>query len=331
MAGDDHGQAVGAGDAVGLSEPDRVCPEPGIYHGVSFADYKAWDAMNASTLVEGFHGGVVDASRLEAFISGRRTKAETKDLRFGRALHARILEPELFDREWITSKPCEAALQSGKNKGEPCGLTAAYVSPDDDGCDRWYCGKHKSDVYREPQNYVTTEERERIERCRARAYKNREVQLLHKFPGSEVSIVFDLFGVRCKGRLDKLCDDGTNIIIADPKKVAQDQLTRDGFRRTIYNLKYYIKAAFYCDGVKSLMKRTPSFCWIPIEDDEPFNVAAFYMDEATYNAGRLDCFHLLSAYKRGMETGEWPGAFQDAEECGLSEWILKQYKGQEIG
>jgi hypothetical protein len=299
-----------------------VTPEPGIYEGVPFAEYREWEAMNASTLVYGLQS----MRHLHAALHGLMGK-DSPALRFGRAMHSRLLEPDLYAAEWPVAGPCSQFVGSGRRKNKPCGRPGRYASPDGH---LWVCGQHKLDGYAEPADYVTAEEHARIERIRRHAMEHAEIRHLRRFPGSETSLVFDLLGVRCKARLDKLVRTDAGAVIVDLKKVAAGRLTERAWQRSVRDYAYHFKAAFYLDGLKALTGDEATFSWVVLEDGEPFDVALFYADPFTLDAGRQDYVRVLDGFKRATESGVWPGAFPEPIECGLSQFDLREYAGQGV-
>ncbi len=111
-------------------------PEPGIYPGIPFADYAKIPAMNCSTL----RWGEASMRHLKAAMDGHLKRDDSADLRFGRAFHIRVLEPERYAESVIVRGPCEAILKSGPRKGGACGSGGAGMIGG-----AWYCGTHGGD------------------------------------------------------------------------------------------------------------------------------------------------------------------------------------------
>lgn len=100
----------------------------GFHRGLSFAEYAAIPALNASTLVKAFtKGGSLSMKRLHAAVEGRIKFDETDDMRLGRAVHCRILEPERYRQDFLVASKCVAPVAS--RKGEACGNSAKLICP----------------------------------------------------------------------------------------------------------------------------------------------------------------------------------------------------------
>lgn len=299
-----------------------TCPDPGIYT-VPFAEYCGWDAMNISTLVE----GMASMRRLRAKLDGRLESADSSALRFGRAVHCRLLEPDLFCTSFPTAEKCCATLKP-KRKADPpqqCKSFGRYIGPEG-----WYCGTHAGDDVFVPTDFVMPEELERIERIRESAFGHKEIAAIRQFGGAEQSVVFDLLGVRCKARLDKWIPENGGYIV--DVKTTSKPLTDSQWQRTMVDLNYHVKAAFYIEAVKSLGCEAPEFVWVVVETAEPFDVAAIRLDDEARRVGRFEALQLLSRYAACLDSGVWPGAYPELVTwIGLPPWELKKYEGQEIG
>lgn len=299
-------------------------PEPGIYPDVPFEQYAAWDAMNASTLVEGLQS----MRRLRAKLDGKLPDADSDAKRFGRAVHCRLLEPDRYPTAFPQVAKCVATTKPAKKGDEPkpCKNYGSVIRTDGE----WLCGVHaQGDEYR-PKDFITPEESERVEEIRKNAFDHREIRQIRRFFGSEVSIVFDLCGVRCKARLDKLIEAGGGFII--DVKTTSKPLTESGWSKQIADLNYHFKAAFYLEAVKALKGVEPEFWWVVVEVSPPFDVAAIRMSDFDRSAGRWDVMQVLTQYRQCLESGLWPGAFPElVQHVGLPPWKAKEYSCVELG
>lgn len=306
------------------------CPEPGIYYDVPFADYSRWSAMNGSTLCE----GLLSMLRLKAAIDGELDRGDTPAMRFGRAVHCRLLEPDKYPTAFPVAERCCATLKPKRKGDEPgqCSHTGRYMAPNG-----WVCGQHATEQDYEPPDFLMPEEAERVEKIRRNALGDKEagvrghedVMWMAGRGHSEVSIVFDLSGVRCKARLDKWIPD--NSLIVDLKTISRPFSERV-WLNTVLDLHYHIKAAMYIEAAKSLGHERPAFAWVFVETSPPYDVAVIALAPDVESAGREDLLMLLSSYKSCLESGEWPGQYpRMVSHFTLPAWKLREYEGQEIG
>lgn len=295
------------------------CPEPGVYHDVRYETYASWPAMRASVLVEGMKSMLA----LKAAIDGEKPDSDTDAMRFGRAVHCRLFEPDLFPTSFPQVERCVAMTKPAKKGDEPkpCRNLGRYIRGDG----QWLCGQHAPDGTYEPRDYVTESEVSRIEKIRRRAMDHDELKHVRRYPGGEVSLVFDYLGVRCKCRCDKLIQGGGGFIL-DPKALGGEQFDEDAFAKEIAKRKYHVKAAMYLLGVKELLGLDAQFWWVFYQPQSPHDIGVVRMTETDRRIGTFEVRRVLDEYKRCLAADEWPGAFPGVlDHVGLSAWEVKKY------
>lgn len=88
-----------------------------------------------------------------------------------------------------------------------------------------------------------------------------------------------------------------------------DDVSDEGFRRTIMRLGYHISAAWYLDTLQGLYgsDAPTGFFWLAAQKKRPFDVAVHIASEGQLRLGRLQ----YQAYKRRLiecfEANHWPG------------------------
>jgi hypothetical protein len=283
----------------------QYCELPGVNsHAISFAAGKTMRHM-------------------QAYLKGEIPDKDSHDKRFGRALHAAILEPEAY-RKIPTAGPCSEIIKDGKNKGKHCGCQATYFI-----ADQWRCGKHCKDV--EPiKDYVTDEETARIERIISEIKQAGQLAQFRRPGWSEVVIEFELMGIKCKARLDRLPADGSAII--DIKKVQVGKAGKDDFEKSCESYGYHIQAAFYCLAVHAITGQFPIFTWLIVEDGPPYAVNLLDASDFVLRAGRHEIEETLRRWKRATETGKFTGYIGPrTPEGGLPPYAVNRYRNLELG
>ena len=97
-------------------------PDPGIYHGIPFQEYKSWPACNASALKIAAN---VTAKHMRAYMSGLMD-TDSPSRRFGRAQHCYMLEGlEAFESRISVATPCAAPIQKGPGRGNRAAVRAS--------------------------------------------------------------------------------------------------------------------------------------------------------------------------------------------------------------
>ncbi|MFH1602776.1 MAG: PD-(D/E)XK nuclease-like domain-containing protein [Pseudomonadota bacterium] len=288
------------------------CPPPGVYH-IGMAAYQRIPAANASSLKLGLQ---YSALHMRETLGGRLHR-DSAALRFGRAVHCRLLEPATFQESWPVVGPCEALLKSGARQDQPCGANGA--AQDDAG--HWYCGKHLPGAHTKPDDYVTPSEAASIKQMAASIYDHEVVKLLRSHGGCEVTLIWERDGLPCKARLDKLIDDPLTVV--DLKTTAFGGGTGRAIKWAVSEYQYDLSAAWYCDAVKAVTGNRASFFWVFAEKESPYAVAAAPLKPAMREVGRMKTNRAWAMYLHGVKTGEWPGYGVVAVDP--SDWEIKAY------
>lgn len=297
---------------------------PGIYPGVSMADYSALSRMNCSTL----RWARASMRHLHAAMMRRIEREDTEALQFGRAMHIRILEPDRYAAAVLIRRSCAAPLKSGERKGEPCGCTGVGMSGGD-----WYCGKHGGDegTLDAKLEYITEAEAWSIEQV-SEAIKEHKIDNLRRAKGLfEVAVIGQLCGVDFKARLDKLITSPSAIV--DVKKVAapaspdRSLCGPEDFEKRIASYGYGMAAAAYVDLVEGVTGVRPRWYWLVVEDGPPFTVSCFKASDALLEAGRNEYSGMLYRYKECVASGKWPGPAVEPVTIDGPAWWLKQNGG----
>jgi exodeoxyribonuclease VIII len=300
---------------------DKIAPpEPGVYQGIAFDTYRAWDALNISTLL----WATCSMEHVKACLDGVIEDTVTDAKQFGSALHCRVLEPDEFAVRYAIVPGCQAKLKSGKNAGEDCGARASYRTADG----LYMCGKHAPPDAEEPDNIITPEQHARLEAINAKVRAHPVVKLIRQHGGFECSIVWERSGILCKARLDKWitgakCPD----TVLDLKKVQLGGASDEAFSRAIKNYHYHMKAAWYADAAKSMNGIDPVFVWLAVEEKPPYGVNVMCCDADTMQIGRYMNEQVFERYRLCLEKGEWPGYCNDIHLGGLPDYEKRNFQG----
>lgn len=303
----------------------QVFPGPGIYTNVSRAEYDRWPYLNMSKLLHARKSAQHLKAALDGLIDRKTTAKE-----FGKAFHARLLEPSVYHQEFRVAERCHAILSSGKNAGTQCRNDGKLYW---DGV--WHCGTHAEPGDEEPENVISPDEAHRIELMASAVKDHPVVNLMRQHGGYEASMIWRPPGydVTCKLRVDKwiagsLTPAGTcPPTILDLKKASEGGADDDDFSRSIDKYGYHVRAAFYCDAVEQITGARPNFIWIVVEDTYPFALSVLYPDQDAMSVGRIVYRECLDKYTVGMTTGLWPGYSNDVQAVGLPGYVLSKYKG----
>jgi hypothetical protein len=151
-------------------------------------------------------------------------------------------------------------------------------------------------------------------------------------PGwSEVVIEADLFGVKCKARIDRLTADCGAII--DCKKCQVGKADQESFAKSVANYGYHIQAAFYAEVVRAAVGEYPLFTWMIIEDKPPHCVNVIDASNFDLQVGRWEVQRVLDQWKRATETGVYHGVLREHATVagGIPAWLASRYHGIDLG
>lgn len=295
-------------------------PEPGVYPGVSFADYHSWDAASNSRLTKLRRS----PAHLKAYLEepGQTTQA----LAIGRAVHSAVLEPDSFGSQYVVAGQCEATK---KGDGQRCGNQGiAYRS--DAG---WLCGVHAKGFvgFDNTRTVISDVDHAICLRIRDRVHSKKGVRLFLSGEGrAELSLLWtdEASGVLCKARHDRHTPWLAGGAIVD-LKTTTDASPR-AFERSIFNLGYNRQGAHYINGAKAHGLPVEHFVIIAVEKEPPFECAIYRVTEGALDAGEEQLRVLLARYAECLRTNEWPGYSDEAVDIALPDWAWTQV-AEEVG
>ena len=291
------------------TEAAVVTPGWGIYPGVPFEEYKAWDAVNASLLCKLDEATPGHARSYQLGLGD----TDTKPKKMGRLTHTALLEPKVFD-ETVITLPADAPNRvpdNHRHAKKPSQATLDKIA----FWDEWDA---------DPREKINPKDMELLQGMK-RSVQRSQCRDYLLGGQSEVCIVWidKPTGLLCKGRLDYLQQDGWgNAIISDIKTIAWFILEWR-IKKVIFDLRYDIKAAFYVDGLKTILGATPHFVWHFVEKNPPAYYSKPYeMDEYTRHGGRTEYRRLLDQWAACVKRNDYPGPSAVAEVIQLDEWQL---------
>lgn len=276
---------------------------------LSFRDYAAIDAVNWSTL------SAMRKSPLHYRHLLNRGRADTKELKLGRAGHVAVLEPERFLTDY--------AVFGGKvRKGK--------------AWDAFKADNAGREILKLPE----------YERCLAiaeavRSHSEAARYLAAGIPEETIRWTDPETRLACKGRIDWVSSSRRAKV---DLKTARD-IEMPVFARAVLRYGYHTQSAFYEDGWSTQHGEQLPSVIIAVESSEPYDVGVFRIDEDTVELGRDEYKKLLAqlSVHRGLDT--WPGRYplemrlelppwafgddEDSEDLGLTGWKENDNGGEE--
>lgn len=236
------------------------------------ADYRAVDRVSK-------HDTDLFSKNPYAWLRSRENpqpEEPTAAMQFGRAVHAAILQPELYADEYAVL-PAEITVKRGK----------AWEAFRDACVGRTIIKQDEADAIRGIQEALNANEAAQ--------------SLIVDTPAEirEVSMFFRLCNVDCKSRADGITTDG---VIWDLKTTAD--ASPDSFMRSCDEYGYDVQAAMYIRAAEACGIEVKHFCFVAAEKAFPFTpgIYTFSRDSDFIRAGEMEILHRLgniSRWKRG--------------------------------
>ena len=254
---------------------------------MSNADYHAHDSISKS--------GLDLIARSPAHFRYQEKREPTRAMVIGSALHAAVLEPELFASQYmllrnVTDRRASEYKQAVAVHGADFVLTgseADYVAGMQETVrSHPYAGRVLSDPGRAELSVITTD---------------------------------PVTGVAVRCRFDWLTDAGKPVDL----KTTLDARP-DAFARSVANYRYHVQAAFYSDVWQWETGETlDRFVFLAIEKSMPHALAPYMLDDEAIAEGRRLYREALNLYADCLDRDEWPGYDAQPQWLCLPSWAVE--------
>ena len=261
---------------------------------MNFADYRALDAVNWSSLKRG------DKSMLDYFYGLTHDRPDTAAMAFGRAAHCATLEPDEFPLRYVL---WDGGVRRGKAWEAFLDVTSAAkeVLPADD---YRRCLAIRDAVHAHP--------------VAAKLLRGCKFETTVEWTDPST-------GIACKCRPDAV----KKRTLVDLKTARTIDARK--FGRNAYDLGYFGQMAFYAEG---LAVSTGVGDWeaflIAVEADQPHDVGVFHIDPDSLYAAGVKAHELLDRVAECRESGQWPGRYEDTQDLTLPAWEFVEDNDAEL-
>ena len=219
-------------------------------------------------------------------------REETSAMRFGSAIHAAVLEPDVFASEYAV-QDWDARTKEGKAR--------------------------RDDVLASGRLVISPEDAETIssmtDSLRADPLASR---ILASRTHTEHPIAWEdaMTGVLCKGKPDLCVTVNGKTSLVDLKTTADAD--PESFSRSIASYGYALQAAHDLDGWRAAVGDVDSFVFIAIEKTAPYAIGVYELDADAITRGAAKRAHLLDLLATCRAEGRWPG--YAPQTIGLPRW-----------
>lgn len=213
-------------------------------------------------------------------------KEDTAAMKFGRAIHAYLLEPVEFSARYAVAPECDRRTKEGK---------AIWAELMESG-----------------KEVISAADMEAIQRMEVEFEPVRQKWLADV--QTELPLVWtdDETGVECKGRLDAISSEW----IIDYKTTTD--ASTNAFTREAIRYGYDLQAAMYMDAARANGYNPKGFIFIAQEKNAPYLINVIRAGDAFLDRGRWIMMDLLQKYKECRDSDTWPGYGEN--ELILPEW-----------
>lgn len=242
---------------------------PNLTTTLTNAEYRKADAISKSDL-DLIHKS---PDLLEWVMNAPAAPNDTADI--GNAVHCALLEPDRFGSEYVRMPSFDKRTKAGKE------LAEAFEQ------------SNKSNTV------LTSTDYDMVIAMRDSVLAHPLANKLLTSPGqSEASIFFDVDGVKCKCRPDRITDPSAFgcHIIADVKTT--DDI--DKFHYSIRDYRYHVQDAYYSEGYRQLTGESPRFLFVVVGKKRVFGrhpVRVFELTQDDKDEGRAEFMTDLEGYQ----------------------------------
>jgi len=210
-----------------------------------------------------------------------KEREETPAQKLGSAIHCMVLEPELFDQQYVVAPKFNRRTKEGKADFEEFQKT------------------HGAKIT------LTEDEMETVNQAAHAVAQNTEAQKYLTNGYAEQSYVWidEETGVLCKCRPDFVTK--THILV--DLKTTSDA-SEEAFAKTCANFSYEMSATFSQLGYKAATGESAlGYAFIVVETKRPFRTAIYLLDSESEGVGYIKVRKALDLYAECSAKDEWPG------------------------
>ena len=217
-------------------------------------------------------------------------------MRFGSAVHAAVLEPDLFPLQYVLAPSVSRTTNAGK---------AAWIKAAEGG--RELLTQNEWDAIWGIRQSIA--DHPAASQCLSIDGIN-EATFICKDPGT---------GLELKCRPDRLTNSGWCIDL----KTTQDASTTE-FARSITKFSYHVQAAFYLHVLEYATGTRPKgFVFMAVEKGAPYAVHMLRLSDAAIEQGTREMHKHLEILADCIKSDTWPGYSDQVEDVTLPNWAVK--------
>lgn len=236
-------------------------------------------------------------SQTPAHLRARMNEPMDSDaLRFGRALHTAVLQPELYADSWAVAPKVDKRTTAGK--------------------ETW--AKFEAECASKGKGMLSEAEGNMVQGMLRSLEDTTVSNVLNMAPMREVVLTGAIGGVECKCRIDACSPDG---LLVDLKTTIS--AAPRAFTRSIVDFGYLLQLAFY----RTLMQQNGigygATVLVAVEKQAPFAAALYALRDDDIARMMLVLPELAQRYQRCLDDEHWPSYPSTVQVLEMPEWAFK--------
>lgn len=258
---------------------------------------------NAYHSYEGISKSGLDLiDRSPAHYAHTERREPTRAMVIGTAIHAAILEPDVFEQQYLLLRDVQ---------------------------DRRASEYKQAIKTHSPELVLTGKEADHVAGMQESLQANTAAAALLALPGwCELSAFVECreTGAILRARYDKLTECGIAVDLKKTQDIRYDQ-----FQRSVANYRYHVQDAFY-SRVFNLITGKPlqAFKFLTVEEQSPHASKVFALDDEAKIVGERIAMRNLQTYAACNARGEWPYPDGSEELLSLPTWALEEEDFAEV-
>jgi len=274
---------------------DWKLAKPGIYKGITRAQYESIPAVNQSTLK------LLKPTAMHGKYAIEHPRKSSEQMSIGTATHTCLLEPSKIKSSFIEMPDVDGRTKEGKD------------------------AKAQFEEMAQGRTVFQKKDMDLVRGCVEAAKKHPGfMQLLAGAKAKEVVVVWNdaLTSIACKALIDIVGEAGGAWVVCDVK--TSRNADRPQFQKDILKYGYHIQAAFYVDGVMAHTRCNAPFIIAVVENEPPHAVAIYEMGMDSIEIGRKEYRRLMALYDECCKSGVWPGYPNELSIIDIPHWAIQQ-------
>ena len=245
-----------------------------IQHDLTFKQYQELKALNNSSL-----SAFRQCPARYRFLMDN-AREDTEALKLGRAIHTAVLQPELFNEEFLCLPEIDRRTAKGKE---------AYTQLVLENPGRTLLKAEEFTMALQIASSV------RCNRAAIRLLNEARCEVTATWRDSDTE-------VECKARID--AHNPSFATICDLKTTTD--ASPSGFPRKLWAYGYHRQAAWYLEAMQANKEAAEHFVFIAVEKDPPYPVGVYRLDDEAIKLSRAENKALLRRFAECQRTDVWP-------------------------